>query len=36
MHYALAHPPSHCYASVGWMHAATKASAEPSVKMPQT
>ena len=36
MHYALAHPPSHCYASAGWMHAATKASAEPSMRMPQT
>jgi hypothetical protein len=36
MHYALVHPPSHCHASAGRMHAATKASAEPSMRMPQT
>ena len=36
MHYALAHPPSLCHESAGWMHAATNASAEPSMRMPQT
>ena len=36
MHYALVHPPSHCYASANWMHAVTKASAEPIMRMPQT
>ena len=36
MHYALAHPPSHGHAGAGWMHAATKASAESSMRMPQT
>lgn len=35
MHYTLVPPPSHCYASAGWMRAA-KASAEPIMRMPQT